>query len=224
MNRPALRAVLFDLDGTLVDSAPDIAQAANRALIAMGYEPRPLSQVTAFIGDGAEQLIHRCLTGDPQGRANAALHAETYQHFQAHYATGLLDNTRVYPGVIETLEGLGAHGIALACVTNKPERFTRPLLDGLGLSCYFKVTLGGDSLPTKKPDSAPLLHAAGRCGANYATAAMVGDSLIDLRAARAAKMPIYCVKYGYSANIDLASHAPDALLSNLPELLTLLLN
>jgi phosphoglycolate phosphatase len=224
MKLSTLRAVLFDLDGTLVHSAPDIAQAANRALTTMGYGERPLSEIEAYIGDGAEQLIHRCLTGTLHGRAESRLHAETYRWFQSHYATGLLDSTRPYPGVLETLEALSARGISLACVTNKPERFTRPLLQGLGLSRFFTATLGGDTLSTKKPDPAPLLHAALLCGATSETAVMVGDSLTDLNAARAAKMPIYCVNYGYSVNDDLSAHKPDALVSRLPDLLELLLH
>ncbi len=218
------RAVLFDLDGTLIHSAPDIAQAANLALASIGHNPRPMAEVQAYIGDGAEQLIHRCLTGVLDERADASLHRATYLSFQTHYAACLLDTTRPYPGVIETLEALSARGIALGCVTNKPERFTLPLLEGLGLIRYFKITLGGDSLTVKKPAPEPLLHAAQHCGADSNTTAMVGDSLTDLRAARAAKMRIYCVDYGYSTNVDLSEHLPDALISHMPQLVPLLLN
>lgn len=216
--------MLFDLDGTLVDSAADLAQAANLALASVGHDPRPVAEVQDFIGHGAAQLIHRCLTGELEGRAESALHQATYAYFEVHYAACLLDSTRPYPGVIETLEELRAHGIALGCVTNKPERFTLPVLDGLGLDRFFKITLGGDSLPTKKPAPEPLLHAARQCGADSDSTAMVGDSLADLRAARAAMMRIYCVDYGYSANVDLSVHGPDAMISNMRDLLPLILN
>jgi phosphoglycolate phosphatase len=218
------RAIFFDLDGTLVHSAPDIAQAANLALASVGQQPRAATEVEAYIGHGAEQLIHRCLTGDLHQRADDQLHQATYRHFQSHYAACLLDQTRPYPGVIETLETLQQRGVALGCITNKPERFTFPLLDGLGLARFFKITLGGDSLPTKKPDPAPLLHAARQCGTDPSTTAMVGDSLADLHAARAAKMRIYCVDYGYRGDADLAAHAPDALISDMRQLLPLVLN
>ncbi|MGH8598580.1 MAG: phosphoglycolate phosphatase [Gammaproteobacteria bacterium] len=223
MNRSlTVRAVLFDLDGTLIDSAADLAHAANLALAGAGYPPRPVTEVQAFIGDGAEKLIHRCLTGELHRDADPDLHAATYANFQSHYAKCLLDRTRPYPGVVETLENLKARGIALGCVTNKPERFTLPLLEGLGLSRYFRITLGGDTLRSKKPDPAPLLHAAKHCDADRDTATMVGDSLTDLRAARAALMRIVCVDYGYSGQVDLSTHAPDALISDLRDLLPLL--
>jgi phosphoglycolate phosphatase len=215
--------VLFDLDGTLVDSAPDIAHAANLALTDVGMRIRSEAEIRTYVGNGAERLIHRCLTGQREEDAAPDLHGATYRAFQTHYARCLSDRTRVFPGVVETLDALGEAGIARGCVTNKPERFTLPLLEALDLARYFKVTIGGDTLARKKPDPSPLLEAARRCGVNAAESVMVGDSLADLGAARAAGMRIFCVRYGYPAGADLAAHAPDALADDMREFLPHLL-
>jgi phosphoglycolate phosphatase len=219
MTRVPARLVLFDLDGTLVDSAPDIAHAANQALIDAGRAPRPIAEICAFIGNGAERLIHRCLTGRRDGEAEPVLHQATYRRFQTHYATCLYDRTRPYPGVVDTLEALADRQILLGCVTNKPEQFTRPLLLGLDLARFFSVTLSGDTLPQKKPDPAPLLMAARDCGVDASAAVMVGDSMADLAAARAAGMWIFCVSYGYAAGVDLAAHRPDAYVDRISDIL-----
>jgi phosphoglycolate phosphatase len=221
MTRTAL--VLFDLDGTLVDSAPDIAHAANLALREVGAATRSEAEIRTYVGNGAEKLIHRCLTGDRDGEAPDALHAATYRAFQTHYARCLSDRTRVFPGVLETLAQLEEAGILLGCVTNKPARFTLPLLEALNLARHFRVTVSGDTLPRKKPDPGPLLEAAHRCGVEVTDCVMVGDSLADLGAARAAGMRIFCVAYGYPAGADLSAHAPDALVSDMREFLPLLL-
>jgi phosphoglycolate phosphatase len=217
------RLVLFDLDGTLVDSAPDIASAANQALRDVGYAPRPAAEIRAFIGNGAERLIHRCLSGAPETDAELNLHRATYQRFQVHYAACLLDQTRLYPGVLETLDALAAQQVLLGCVTNKPQRFTAPLLEGLGLARYFALTLAGDSLPQKKPHPAPLLKAAHDCAVSVESTVMVGDSLADLAAARSAGMRIFCVSYGYAAGVDLPQHAPDAYVAQMRDILPLLI-
>ena len=215
-------AVIFDLDGTLVDSAPDIAFAANCALADLGLAPREAEEVRGFIGNGAEKLMHRCLTGALDGIAETARFEEAYRAFQTHYQTNLSVRTVIYPGVVETLSALRDDGYALACVTNKPARFTEPLLEQLSLAPYFGVTLSGDSLPVKKPDPTPLLHALGKLGVAAGNGAMVGDSMADLRAGRAAGTAVFCVSYGYSPHVDLREHAPDALVDNFGELLGLL--
>ncbi len=216
------RAVLFDLDGTLIDSAPDIAAAADRALAECGLPARGLTRIRGYIGGGADRLIHRCLTDRLDGVADGALFDAALAAFFRHYAAGLTVSTQPYPGVPETLATLHARGYALGCVTNKPDRFTRPLLAALALAPYFEVVVAGDTLAVKKPDPAPLLHAAELLGAHAATTTMIGDSMADLKAARAAGMRVLCVSYGYSPNARLADHAPDALVDHMPELLPLL--
>ncbi len=217
------RVVLFDLDGTLVDSAADIANAANSALLAVGLPRRVDTEIRGYIGNGAERLVHRSLTGSMDGVAAPELFARAHRAWQEAYRDGLTAHTVVYPGVVETLSALHAAGYALGCVTNKPERFTLPLLAALDLAQWFEVTLSGDSLPVKKPDPAPLLAAIARCGGEPSHAAMVGDSLADLRAAKAARVRALCVSYGYSPNVDWHEHAPDAFVDRMTDLLPLLL-
>lgn len=220
--RPGSRGlVLFDLDGTLVDSAPDIAAAANAALAAVGRPPRADELVRRYVGNGAERLIHRCLTGDLHGEAPPALFDACYASFMQHYSAGLCVRTRPYPGVEETLDTLAGRGYGLACVTNKLERFTLPLLAELGLARHFPIVVGGDTLRVRKPDPAPLLHAVKQGGGRVATSVMVGDSLTDVTAARNAGMRMICVTYGYSPNVNLADHAAaDALVASMPEILS----
>lgn len=215
-------AVLFDLDGTLIDSATDIVQAADAAMVDCGVPSRGIERVRGFIGNGAERLIHRCLTNDHDGVASEDRFHEAYARFEIHYAQGLTDYSRPYPGVMTTLQQLYDAGYKLACVTNKPARFTEPLLARLGMSEFLTVTLSGDTLPTKKPDPAPLLHAIAACGVPLEASTMVGDSLADLYAARNAGMRVFCVTYGYADPAELARHAPDALIANMPEILDFL--
>ncbi len=222
MRAAANRLVLFDLDGTLVDSAPDIAAAANAALAEVGRPPRANALVRSYVGNGAERLIHRCLTGEMNGIAPQAIFEPAYARFFEHYSAKLHEHTEIYPGVEETLETLTARGYRLACVTNKPARLTLPLLGILGLARHFSATVAGDTLRVRKPDPAPLLHAIALCAAHVATTVMVGDSLTDLTAARNAGVRALCVSYGYSPNINLADHAPDALVPRMRDILPLL--
>ncbi|MBI2800797.1 MAG: phosphoglycolate phosphatase [Gammaproteobacteria bacterium] len=222
MTDVAVRLVLFDLDGTLVNSAPDIAHAANSTLGDLDLPPIAFARVRSFIGNGAERLIHRCLTNDLNGDAPAALHREAYAKFQAHYQQCLCDRSRPYPGVSETLGSLFERGLTLGCVTNKPARFTTPLLRDLELEHFFAITVAGDTLAHKKPAPEPLLYAIAYVGATAAATVMVGDSLTDLRAARAAGTHAYCVDYGYADPLELIAHGPDAVIGDFPELLRLL--
>ncbi len=213
---------LFDLDGTLVDSAPDIADAVDIALVACGRAPLGEAVVRGLIGNGAVRLMHRALTGTKDGDAEPALHARAYQHFVDAYQPRVFERTRVFDGVEEVLTRLAAAGWALGCVTNKPARFTGPLLAAAGLAGHFAVTLSGDSLPTKKPDPAPILHAAAALGVALARVVMVGDSLTDLRAAQNAGVRAVCVSFGYHAGVDLEAEGADALIDEMPELLRVL--
>lgn len=219
MTETPRRAVLFDLDGTLVDSAPDIAAAADRALVECGLPGRGIERIRGYIGGGADRLIHRCLTDRMDGVAERALFDAALAAFFRHYAENLVRHTRPYPGVVETLEALRARGYVLGCVTNKPGRFTTPLLAALALAPYFDVTVAGDTLAVKKPDPAPLLHAVAALGTTTATTTMIGDSMADLGAGRAAGMRVLCVSYGYSPTVRLAEHAPDALVDRMLDIL-----
>ena len=193
--------VIFDLDGTLVDSAPDLAGAMNAVLRAEGLAPVPSEDVRPLVGDGARALLVRGFAENdrvfPEGEAGDALVAR----FLAHYAAHLTDGTRPFPGAEAALGRLAGAGASLAVCTNKPERLTWPLLDGLGLTPWFAVVLGRDSLPQHKPDALPLLTISERTGRRRGV--MVGDTATDRDAARAANMPFLLARFGYGPD-DLA--------------------
>ena len=213
---------LFDLDGTLVDSAPDIADAVDIALAALGRAPLGEDRVRGMIGNGAVRLMHRALTGSHDGEAEPALHAAAYAHFVDAYQPRVFRRTHLFPGVREVLDALAARGWALGVVTNKPARFTVPLLAAAGIDACFAVTLSGDSLPTKKPDPAPILHAAAQTGTPLSRVVMVGDSITDLRAAQNAGVRALCVSFGYHGGVDLAAEGAERVMDDMRELLALL--
>ncbi|SFP67613.1 phosphoglycolate phosphatase [Tranquillimonas alkanivorans] len=187
-----MTGIVFDLDGTLIDSAPDIRAAANAVLAAEGRAPLTLAQATHFIGNGASVFVTRMaeaadLPDDPD------THARLLTGFLERYETAV-DLTRPYPGVPEALDALAASGHTLGLCTNKPAGPTRAVLAHLGLSGWFKVIVGGDSLPVRKPDPAPLLAAAERLGG---AALYVGDSEIDAETAQHAGIPFALFTEGY---------------------------
>lgn len=218
MSDSVRKAVLFDLDGTLVDSAPDLALSVAHALTAVGVPAPGLEEVRKYIGEGAQKLLHRSLTRDPDGVAEETLFHAASRLFFDHYAANLCVQSRLYPGVVATLKRLRQRGCHFACVTNKPARYTAPLLEALGLSGFFTVSVSGDSLPRKKPDPAPLQFAATALGMATADCTMVGDTVTDIAAARNAGMPVIAVDYGYGDPEALAAAAPDRLVCAFDEL------
>ncbi len=209
--------VMIDLDGTLVDTAPDLAAAADRMLAALGRPARDMAQYRAWIGNGVPRLVKRALTGEMQAEPEAALFDEALAVFQAHYRAHVSDFSRPYPGAVEGLERLKAQGFSLACITNKAEAFTLPLLKDLDLFKYFPLILSGDSLPRQKPDPLPLAHACRHFGIGPDHGVLVGDSSNDVQAARAAGMPVICVTYGYNHGHDIRDSRPDAVVDSLAE-------
>jgi phosphoglycolate phosphatase len=209
------RAVLIDLDGTLLDTALDLAEAVNRMLTDLGRPTLDAAQVAAAVGKGAEVLVHRVLTGLPDGRADPALFQPALSAFLRHYhdTNGL--HARIYPGVREGLQAMREAGLALACVTNKPQAYAEPLLARLDLAQWFAFVQGGDALPYKKPDPRPLLHAAARLGAAPALTVAIGDSLNDAQAARAAGMTVLVVPYGYNEGAGVHGLDVDAIVDSL---------
>jgi len=192
-----IRAVVFDLDGTLIDSAPDLRTALNYLLAEHGRRPLTLSEVTAMIGDGAAKLVERALaaTGDVAGDDLPAMTAA----FLAHYEGKAAVETRPYPGVPEALAGLVADGIALGICTNKPEAPTREILRDLGLDRAFTAIFGGDTLDgVRKPDPRLVLAVLDTLEANPENAVFVGDNANDVGAARAAGMPVILRAGGYT--------------------------
>jgi phosphoglycolate phosphatase len=210
-------AVLFDLDGTLVDSVPDLAAAANTLLAELGRPALAEAAIAGMVGDGVGALVERAL------RASGAVVALTpaIARFGALYEADLTRLTRPYPGVPETLAALSAAGCPLAICTNKPLRATAAVLAGCGLAQFFPVVLGGDSLPVKKPDPAPLRAALDRLGAAAEGAVMVGDHRNDILAARAAGLRSIFARYGYGA-ATLGDIKPDEALDRFAELLPML--
>jgi len=213
-----VKAVLFDLDGTLVHSAPDLAAAVNCTLSELGRAQESLERVMTWVGNGMARLIKRALTGQMEGEPDNELFEHALALFKKHYAANLSVLTRPYPGTIEALETLRARGFALGCVTNKPAQFTLPLLEQLHLAKYFRFVVSGDTTPVRKPDPAPLHHACEYFGIEVSQATLVGDSANDVGAARAAGMPVICVSYGYNHGRDVRELRPDRVVDSLAEL------
>lgn len=216
VERSAARAeaVIIDLDGTLVDSVPDLAAAANRMLADLGREPVAESDVRRWVGNGVPRLVHRVLTGETEGEADESDFSRGLEAFLRHYAENVCERSRCYPGVLDGLSRLHRAGARLACVTNKPEAFTGPLLAGLGIDHYFDAVVCGDTLPEKKPHPAPVLHAATGLGVRIDRCAMIGDSVSDIRAAKAAGCVSVCVRSGYNQGLDLSRFDPDVLVDD----------
>jgi phosphoglycolate phosphatase len=193
----AISAVAFDLDGTLLDTLPDIAAAADAMLIDVGHEPAGEPVVRGYIGNGLGRLTKRLLTGRMDGEPSPEMFERAYESLKRHYQATLSRRTRPYPGVETGLQRFKQAGLKLACITNKAEAFTVPLLQATGLSGFFDLVLSGDSLPRRKPDPLPLLHCARQFGVSPAEMLIIGDSANDTQAARAAGCPVFCVPYGY---------------------------
>ena len=206
--------LLFDLDGTLVDSVPDLAFALNEVLRERGRRPLSPREVMRMVGDGVTALVARGLSarGVEAGELARAL-SRFLQIYEAH-AT---DRTRPYPGVVETLGALRARGYQMALCTNKPQRATETVLQGLGLSAFFDAVAGGDRFPVKKPDPGHLSRLVALLGGAPARAAMIGDNENDVAAARAAGMPALVMRYGYARRPP-ESLGADALLDAFAEL------
>jgi phosphoglycolate phosphatase len=219
------RAVLFDLDGTLVETRRDITTGVNLMLSERGLGPLSVERVSRHVGRGARVLVTRCLEecGDVIQSEDDLTAA--YASFHRAYSAHLLDTTQPYPGIEELCGRLERAGVAMAIVSNKPEDLSRRVVDGVGLARFFPVILGGDSLPVRKPDPAPLRHAlallrtVGEGGAAVSTTAvMVGDSEIDIQAARAAGLPIAAVAWGFGQREALLAAGPDRLVADADEL------
>ena len=205
VNKRKMTAVLFDLDGTLVDSAPDIHAAAQKMLTTLHLPPLALDDAKNYMGDGMTRFIKRAITRQWWGEPNDDLLRNAAQLMDTHYADECTVRRRVYAGTYDALTTLQDRGFTLGCVTNKPMRFTRPVLAACRLDKFFQAVIAGDSLPTKKPDPAPLHEACRLLKTSAPHAWMVGDSIADARAANAAGCRFAVVSYGYHRNGDLPS-------------------
>lgn len=192
MSAPLPPAVVFDLDGTLVDSAPGLRDAINAVLVDLGRRPITVAEVHAFIGDGLDMLLRRAFRATGEELAPEPFRARWFEVYEHTVLTG----TRPYPGAEELLDTLIAGGCRLGLCTNKPQAPTLQLLDHLAWTRHFEVVLGGDAVPRRKPDPDHVLQVSGRLGPGPAV--YVGDSPTDVAAARAAGLPIVLVGHGYS--------------------------
>lgn len=221
MKLSLLHGVLIDLDGTLMDTAPDLAAAANRMRADFGLPPLPLERIAAFVGKGAEVLVHRALTDDLGGRADAADFARGRARFYAHYTVENGLQAVVFERVPQALQQLRNRGLKVACVTNKPKEFTLPLLAKMDLARHFDAVVAGDEVAEKKPHPALLLEACRRMQLRPTEVLLIGDSVNDAQAARAAGCGCLLVETGYNEGEGVAalSGAPglDAIFATLAE-------
>jgi phosphoglycolate phosphatase len=211
-----INAVLVDLDGTLLDTAPEIAAAANAMLVEQGLAPLPASEVREFIGSGIPKLVERCLQAAgaplPCARLEGALRS-----FGAHYRRINGTSCQPFPGVVEGLERMRTASLRLACVTNKAAAFTHPLLERAGLARFFAAVVTADQVGRRKPDPEPFLHACRALAVPPSEAVVVGDSANDAAAARAAGCAVLLVSYGYSEGRDVRSLDCDGIAASFEE-------
>jgi len=212
-----VKAVMIVLDGTLADTIPDLAEAANMMLRELDRPVLERELIRTFVGKGIPKLVERALAGNLEGSAPAGLLARALPIYERCYAEVNGKYTVIYPGVSEGLRALRAMQLPLACVTNKAERFTLALLEHLQLARCFEQVIAGDTLPQKKPDPQPLLHACRGFGIAPGDMLMIGDSVNDVEAARAAGCPVFCVSYGYNEGRDVRELDVDAIVASLIE-------
>lgn len=210
--------IVFDLDGTLVDSAPDLADAIDGMLNRLGLPPAGETAVRGWIGNGIPMLIKRGLTGELWPAAEPPGFGAALPLFMDLYQAGVCNRSRLYPGVTAGLARVRAAGIPAAVITNKASRFTIPLLGQLGIAEAFDYVGSGDQFKKPKPDPEPLLKTAARFGVNPAESWLVGDSINDAQAARAAGFPFVAVTYGYHGTAGVTALGADAVVDSLEAL------
>ncbi len=210
--------LIFDLDGTLIDSKLDLAHSVNAARAHLSLPPIENDRVYSYVGDGAPVLMRRALGPEaPEEHVQRAL-----DYFYAYYRDHMLDNTTLYPGVRESLDRLRDAGVRMAVLTNKPVRFSRCIIDGLGLSGHFSRVYGGNSFPAKKPDPGGVLALIEEAHATAATTLMIGDSAVDVRTARNAGIRCCGVTYGFQPE-SLEDEPPDYLVDRMEQITEMIL-
>ncbi|MCK4951307.1 MAG: phosphoglycolate phosphatase [Gammaproteobacteria bacterium] len=214
--------VLIDVDGTLVDSVPDLAWCVDRMMEHLELPTHGEAKVREWVGNGVERLVRRALIGKLEGEPEESLFQKAYPVFLDLYAENTSKRSSLYPGVKEGLAYLKQAGYKLGCVTNKAAQFTEPLLQDLGIYDDFAIVVSGDTLEKKKPDPMPLLHAAEFFDVAPESSMMLGDSVSDVKAARAAGFQIVCMTYGYNHGVDIREAEPDAVIDSMEQLSSLL--
>lgn len=219
MKTKQTKLVLFDLDGTLIDTAPDLAHSMDLVMRELHLPTQGLKKVRRFIGHGVRRLVEDIVSTELEGKPAKATLDKALGAFNEHYREQLVQKSSLYPGVPECLQTLRSRGVKLACVTNKPKAFTEPLLEHFLIDGHFDLVLSGDSLQKKKPDPFPLVHACQRLAVEVADSIMVGDSSNDILAARNAGMRCMYMSYGYSDTETVRALGPDAVLDSFAEVM-----
>lgn len=219
MKTKQTKLVLFDLDGTLIDTAPDLAHSMDLVMRELHLPTQGLKKVRRFIGHGVRRLVEDIVSTELEGKPAQATLEKALGAFNEHYREQLVQKSSLYPGVLECLQALRSRGVRLACVTNKPKAFTEPLLEHFLIDRYFDLVLSGDSLQKKKPDPFPLVHACQQLAVEIADSIMVGDSSNDILAARNAGIRCLFVSYGYSDAETIKALEPDVVLDSFAELM-----
>lgn len=219
LNAPATKAVLFDLDGTLIDSVPDLTAAIDLMLTATGRPPVGESNVNRWVGNGAAALVKRALANADDGdrlhelkfenEAEDEEYVSAYSIFEFSYAQRLTNATGLYDGVLSVLSRLSSVNMKLGLITNKPRRFTVPLLKALNIAHYFSDVICGDDLEHKKPHSLPVSTSLRNLGVNAEQAIMVGDSISDVKSAESAGVKSVAVTYGYNHGMSIIDERND---------------
>tara|TARA_A200000113_G_C8811179_1_gene337270 strand:- start:85 stop:765 length:681 start_codon:yes stop_codon:yes gene_type:complete len=219
-----INTFLFDLDGTLVDSVPDLAMSLNLTLAEFGEAQFTISEIRNWVGNGARTLVHRGLSGSHElDNAISETHInKALEVFLRHYSKYVCHASALYPNVSETLHTLKQSGFNLALVTNKPKAFIPAILEGFNLNHLFDLCIGGDSLEEKKPSPLPLLHVCKEFSVSSSQCVMVGDSKNDILAARAANMKSIGLTYGYNYGQDISSLNPDWVMDDVGSILDIL--
>ena len=212
------KLIMIDVDGTLVDSVPDLAYCVDELMIAMGRDKWGEAKVRHWVGNGVPKLVERSLTGELEGTVNKDDFDKAYPIFLDLYADNTSGRSSLYDGVREGLDYLKSQDYTLGCVTNKAKQFTHPLLKDLGIFDEFEIVISGDTLEKKKPDPMPLLHAAKHFNIEPKESMMLGDSISDVKASRAAGFEIICMSYGYNHGDDIRDANPDLVIDSMAEL------
>jgi phosphoglycolate phosphatase len=216
LKRPEM--VLIDVDGTLVDSVPDLAWCVDAMMRELGMPERGEKRVRHWVGNGVERLVQRALVNQLDGEPEQSLYEKALPIFRDFYSENTSKRSCLYDGVKEALDFLKTTGVRMGCVTNKASQFTLPLLEDLGVRDYFEIVICGDEVERKKPDPLPLLMAAEKLDTQPQSSMMLGDSMSDVNAARAAEFQIVCMSYGYNHGEDIRDYDPDAVIDSMDEI------
>ena len=212
------KLIMIDVDGTLVDSVPDLAFCVDQMMIELGLQLCGEERVRNWVGNGIPKLIERALIDKLDKESISKVYEVAYPIFLKLYSDNSAIRSRLYDGVKEGLDYLKSKGYLLGCVTNKAEQFTNPLLKKMGIYNDFRLIISGDTLDKKKPDPLPLLHGANFFNMQPNECLMLGDSVSDVRAARAAGFDIICMSYGYNHGNNIEDESPDLVIDSMDQL------